>query len=343
METVGKFWVVVAVVAGACSSAKQGPPSKSIAPPECGRGNERITCSDGGIQNEVLDTRARPFGWGYMQGSFVEGEGLEGRHFSLQNAGSCSQTTPFPPCAGMTLATSDTCGTSPITIKILGCESGTSAYSCKVSVTNTPGWEICGSTSQDPIGVAIVGGYWDSSGKFQPDSGLVTLSCNAEGSPGEKQLPWTDGAISRCLRDPRYEPDDTDGDKNLTACIRMTRADYCGDGKSYTYIGTNIDVHDDKKHMKEYNKNKECGDGRCFEASWSERGAECVAHTRWKDVDITKICQQNPFTDSSQAGVLCRSDSPRLNKQSLFTRSRTNSCGNDPTSCGPDLLSPGCP
>ena len=57
----------------------------------------------------------------------------------------------------------------------------------------------------------------------------------------------------------------------------MVRADYCGDGRSYTRDGTMIEVEDAFGIL---------GDGglpsptRRFEAAWGPEGATCVDHVR---------------------------------------------------------------
>jgi hypothetical protein len=60
------------------------------------------------------------------------------------------------------------------------------------------------------------------------------------------------------------------------ACVRMVRADYCGDGASHTYVGTEIDVYDALRI-----KNEDATVDGTIEAEWGVDGASCVLHTRW--------------------------------------------------------------
>ncbi|WP_154662590.1 ADYC domain-containing protein [Solimonas flava] len=65
------------------------------------------------------------------------------------------------------------------------------------------------------------------------------------------------------------------------ACVRMVRADYCGDGHAHTRNGTMIDVYDDLAVQV-----RGLGDDPSFsfEAGWSPDGAVCLRHTRWTDL-----------------------------------------------------------
>ncbi len=63
------------------------------------------------------------------------------------------------------------------------------------------------------------------------------------------------------------------------ACTRMIRADYCGDGTSYTLDGTLIDMADGLGIQS-----AETGDRAdfAFEAAWGPDGAKCVSKTRYR-------------------------------------------------------------
>lgn len=65
------------------------------------------------------------------------------------------------------------------------------------------------------------------------------------------------------------------------ACVRMVRADYCGDGQPYTKVGTTIDTYDDYGIQTRGLANDA---SYMFEAGWTERGAVCVHHTRWAEL-----------------------------------------------------------
>lgn len=57
------------------------------------------------------------------------------------------------------------------------------------------------------------------------------------------------------------------------ACTRAVRADYCGDGTSYTVDGTEIDIYDGYGYRLPVASWP-------FEAEWSTQGARCAARTR---------------------------------------------------------------
>ena len=63
------------------------------------------------------------------------------------------------------------------------------------------------------------------------------------------------------------------------ACIRLLRADYCGDGRPFTRDGTLVDIYD---HLGAHRSD---ADPRLsFEAAWGPEGAVCVARTRLPDI-----------------------------------------------------------
>lgn len=89
----------------------------------------------------------------------------------------------------------------------------------------------------------------------------------------------TSGAIGKCVRF-GYKPwKHGPNNENLwdyhQACTRMVRADYCGDGRSWTRDGTLIDVYDRIGIQKADRR-----EGMRFEAAWGNQGAVCVDHTR---------------------------------------------------------------
>ena len=66
-------------------------------------------------------------------------------------------------------------------------------------------------------------------------------------------------------------------------CVRLARADYCGDGVGHTRNGTPIDVFDRFGIQRD-----EPAPGMSFEAAWGMDGAVCVSHTRLPDVLSTE-------------------------------------------------------
>ena len=102
--------------------------------------------------------------------------------------------------------------------------------------------------------------------EYQPDAPGFSLTCSA-------------GVQAKCVRW-GYKPwkADVDGVRMLDlyrACMRMTRADYCGDGRGTTRNGTPIDLYDRVGIQK-----PEPRSAMSFEAAWGPQGALCVRHTR---------------------------------------------------------------
>jgi hypothetical protein len=63
------------------------------------------------------------------------------------------------------------------------------------------------------------------------------------------------------------------------ACVRMLRADYCGDGRSWTEDGTLVNIYDASGVQTSERAAPYPGDRRwrwAFEAEWTEAGAVCV-------------------------------------------------------------------
>ena len=99
---------------------------------------------------------------------------------------------------------------------------------------------------------------------------------------GGFELTCTSGAVGKCVRWGYRFWEETPGGPPLRAlhqaCIHMTRADYGGDGGTFTRDGTMIFLCDrfgvvpcDEDPME-------------FEAAWGAEGAVCVAHTRIADI-----------------------------------------------------------
>ena len=99
--------------------------------------------------------------------------------------------------------------------------------------------------------------------------------------PGIFELACTSGALGKCVRF-GYRPwafaQGLELRELYNACIRMVRADYCGNGTATTKDGQAIDMYDDLGIQKPEND-----PAMEFEAGWTEEGAACVRHTRVKE------------------------------------------------------------
>ena len=103
------------------------------------------------------------------------------------------------------------------------------------------------------------------------------------GEGGGFVLTCTSGGQGKCVRF-GYKPWATGRDgapllAHWQACIRMVRADYCGDGEPHTRDGTLIDMYDKLGIQKEG-----AAEGMQFEAAWGPQGAICVRRVRIGDI-----------------------------------------------------------
>jgi hypothetical protein len=123
----------------------------------------------------------------------------------------------------------------------------------------------------------------------EPGAGQWQPYCNADPDgrraaifmPGDASLQITcsAGAIGKCVRF-GYHPWKLAADGRPmrdyhTACVKLLRGEYCGDGEPFTENGTLIDIYD-RIGVQTPGE----ADGLAFEAAWGPDGAVCVARTR---------------------------------------------------------------
>jgi hypothetical protein len=142
-----------------------------------------------------------------------------------------------------------------------------------------------------------------------------------EAGPGVFELICTSGAQGKCVRF-GYRPwENTPDGKAMrdyyNACVRTARADYCGDGRSWTRDGTLIDLWDDLGIQKSDTR----GDPTfSFEAGWNPSGAVCVAHTRIpENITLDALKATCPHLTTMPS---CTEASARSGGALLFNRSR---------------------
>jgi hypothetical protein len=138
----------------------------------------------------------------------------------------------------------------------------------RLSVRNPQTGEWQNMCRPGPDGITMgfpVLGSWRADGRHLHDTSF-SITCSA-------------GAIGKCIRY-GYKPWKTGpNDEPLwdyhQACTRMVRADYCGDGVSWTRDGMPIDLYDRLGIQVPDTTNT-----MQFEAAWGPDGAVCVHHTR---------------------------------------------------------------
>lgn len=152
------------------------------------------------------------------------------------------------------------------------------------------------------LGIPLAGAFTPD-GRYEPTHHGILLTC-------------TGGAEGKCIRF-GYKPWGF-GPNNVSlapyyqACVRLVRADYCGDGIGHTRDGTPIDIFDAIGIQRD-----EPAPGMTFEAAWRADGAVCVRHTRLPDVlDSAALAERCPRLKHS-IGETCDESAPAL----LFNRS----------------------
>jgi hypothetical protein len=152
-------------------------------------------------------------------------------------------------------------------------------------------------------------------GRTAPDGRFL------ESSSDVFELICTSGAQGKCVRFGYHPweatPDGRPMREYYDACVRMVRADYCGDGRAWTRDGTIIDMWDDQGVQQSDTQNDPAFS---FEAGWKPEGAVCVAHTRIpENITLDKLKESCPRLATVPT---CDEASARTTGALLFNRSR---------------------
>lgn len=143
-------------------------------------------------------------------------------------------------------------------------------------------------------------GYWDSGKEHVNQPDVITFAC-------------TNSPLAKCVRW-GYKPWKTVNGASLRdhhlACVRMTRADYCGDGQPHTKDGTLIDIYDGMGIQKRVEQKD-----MVFEAAWGPRGAVYVSRPRIGGA-IDKVVALCPDKLKGRTSA----DAPGLDKDAVQTR-----------------------
>ena len=179
-------------------------------------------------------------------------------------------------------------------------------HDLRVDGTNTP---LC---RPDPDGKQL---GFPLAGRTAPDGRFV------EAGPGVFELVCTSGAQGKCVRFGYHPWESAPGGRPMRdyfdACVRMLRADYCGDGHGWTRDGTIVDVWDDHGIQK---TDAMSNPTLSFEAGWRPAGAICVAHTRIpENITLDKLKASCPRLAIVPT---CDETSARAAGALLFNRSR---------------------
>jgi len=138
------------------------------------------------------------------------------------------------------------------------------------------GVSICGyDVDGNPISAIALEGTWDYvTGAHVASTDQFTMACRG-------------AALAKCIEwgYPRWNSwQESNGQSTQSvpfqyfhdACVRMVRADYCGDGVPHTIDGTTIDLWDAAGIQTQTP-----GVGYMAEAEWSPSGATCIKRPRY--------------------------------------------------------------
>ena len=143
----------------------------------------------------------------------------------------------------------------------------------------SPGWQkLCEPDPQGRTTAMPVPGAWQGDRFVRAAQGF-SFACTA-GARGKclrlGYLPWNTAPAGESMA-PYH-----------AACIRMMRADYCGDGTPHTVMGRQVEVFDRAGLLARTDP----GFG-AFEAAWGPDGAVCIAHVRvpaFSLEDVLRAC-----------------------------------------------------
>ncbi len=165
-------------------------------------------------------------------------------------------------------------------------QGNTSVPFCRPYASPTP--EFAGKTSRLAVPIDE---YFTKSGQMQMSTGSFTFAC-LSGVAAKcykwKYYPWSTAANAR---------------QRHWACTRAAKADYCGDGRTFTADGTGVDVYDGNIRIKD----ADTSFGLTFEDGWDTLGARCINHWRYTHLAPAGIsCSlTTPFFDNKNDPIIC--------------------------------------
>ena len=153
----------------------------------------------------------------------------------------------------------------------------------RVDVESSAGVRPLCPSADEPAGgfATVVEGYWRRDGAPERDPAVATFACAS-------------GAIAKCIAW-GYAPFLEESDRvtllqkrtQHQTCTRMARADYCGDGQSWTLDGTPISIALPSAAGARLDPAPE---GMLWEAAWTEGGAVCLGRKRWDSLAAGDLC-----------------------------------------------------
>ena len=146
-------------------------------------------------------------------------------------------------------------------------------------------------------------GAFPIAGRSTPDGDFDAQATGIE-------IACTSGALGKCLLMgylPWVETPRAPTRALYRACLRMIRADYCGDGRSWTQAGVSIDVFDRFSLQK-----PDPSSTMPLEAAWSPQGAVCLQHVRVPALGSLEDILRNCPRLAGKTGQACDTSSALL-------------------------------
>jgi hypothetical protein len=164
----------------------------------------------------------------------------------------------------------------------------------QVSYANGVGWSpLCGADAAgNPIAAIAMTGTWSyeqgvaGGGGYTPDASKITFACRGK-------------AIAKCL-EMGYRPGVSGGSltpaetEQLVACTRLLRADYCGDGRSFTVDGTLVNLYDGAGIQSDTQP-------WTIEAEWTSAGARCTNEALLTRLTVSGLTPPSCFASKVSA------------------------------------------
>jgi hypothetical protein len=211
---------------------------------------------------------------------------------------------------------------------------GQGVYFHKISIKDDAvgTWDtLCRDPAGAPTEAILMANYWDyTSGARVDDPTVITFACRKAVLAKCVEwgyVPWRTATM--CQNNVCNE---VSLKEYHQACTRMARADYCGDGRSYTFNGTPIDMYDPlSPRLNTRSTGNQPGWG--IEAEWGPNGATCVGD----DMRMTMYDDHGvPYTFPSCVGSLAAGNCGSFDAARPTSRLANAYCSpweSDPSAC----------
>jgi hypothetical protein len=192
----------------------------------------------------------------------------------------------------------------------------TTLYTFAVEDPLTGAWHNPCTPDADGLTMGFpLSGIWTSTGEHLPSEDAFSLTC-------------TSGASAKCVR-MGYKPWKTAKDGTPLwdyhqACVRMVRADYCGNGAGHTREGLQIDVYDRLDIQT-----ADPAPTMSFEAAWGPDGAVCVHKVRVPEAaSLDALVHACPQRLAGKTGTYCTEEAALRSSETLILNASGSAAGN---------------